>query len=199
MSEVSMPGASPLESWLRLGPLIDAVLDTAPERRAALVTALSRGDPARRAELERLVAQCEREPPLLSRPAAERFAGLLDAGVAQFPEALADRYRVARELARGGMATVYLARDLKHARDVAVKVVHPAVALVVGSERFLREIEIVAQLHHPHIVPLYDSGEADGLLYYVMPYEAGLSLRQRLARDGPLPPDEAVPILRDVC
>jgi Tol biopolymer transport system component len=191
-------GASPLESWPQLASLIDAVLDTAPEHRAALVAALSRGDPARRSELERLVAQCEREPPLLSRPAAECFAGLLDDGTARFPEALAERYRVTRELARGGMATIYLARDLKHARDVAVKVVHPAVALVVGSERFLREIEIAAQLHHPHIVPLYDSGDADGSLYYVMPYEAGASLRQRLGQ-GPLPLEDAVLILRDVC
>ena len=84
------------------------------------------------------------------------------------------------------MATVYLARDVKHGRDVAVKVVHPAVAATLGAGRFLREIEIAAQLHHPHIVPLYDSGEAGGALYYVMPYEAESSLRERLARDGPL-------------
>src|SRR3990170_4075399 len=97
------------------------------------------------------------------------------------------------------MATVYLAHDLKHGRDVAVKVVHPALASALGPERFLREIEIAAQLHHPHIVPLYDSGDAGGSLYYVMPYEAGLSLRQRLARDGPLPLEDAVLVLRDVC
>jgi Tol biopolymer transport system component len=187
-----------LESWSRLASLIDAVLDTAPDQRAALVAALSHGDPARRSELERLVAQCEREPALLSQPAAECFAGLLEDDLASFPDALAARYRVTKELARGGMATVYLARDLKHARDVAVKVVQPAVALVLGSERFLREIEIAAQLHHPHIVPLYDSGDADGCLYYVMPYEAGASLRQRL-RQGPVPLEDAVLILRDVC
>src|SRR5436309_11918445 len=97
------------------------------------------------------------------------------------------------------MATVYLARDVKHGRDVAVKVVHPTVAAALGTDRFLREIEIVAQLQHPHIVPLYDSGEADGSLYYVMPYEAGLSLRERVARDGQLPIDDVVQILRDVC
>jgi len=136
---------------------------------------------------------------LLSRPAAERFAALFDDGVAGFPEALAQRYRLTRELGRGGMATVYLAHDLKHGRDVAVKVVRPELAAALGPERFLREIEIAAQLHHPHIVPLYDSGDAGGSLYYVMPYEAGLSLRQRLARDGPLPLEDAVLILRDVC
>src|SRR2546430_1344980 len=97
------------------------------------------------------------------------------------------------------MATVYLSRDMKHGRDVAVKVMHPIVAATLGAERFLREIQIVAQLHHPHVVALYDSGEAEGVLYYVMPYETGPSLRHRLARDGALPPDEVVVILRDVC
>ena len=187
------------EDWSEIGPLVDALLDAPPERRAALIEELSAGDAVRRAELERLREQCEREPTLLSRPAAERFPALLDDAGAGFPQALAERYRLARELGRGGMATVYLARDLKHGRDVAVKVVHPAVASALGPERFLREIAIAAQLHHPHIVQLYDSGDADGSLYYVMPYEAGLSLRQRLARDGALPLAEAVLILRDVC
>jgi Tol biopolymer transport system component len=97
------------------------------------------------------------------------------------------------------MATVYLAHDLKHDRDVAVKVLHPALAAALGPQRFLREIEIAAQIHHPHIVPLYDSGTAGGSLYYVMPYEAGPSLRQRLEREGPLPLRDTVLILRDVC
>ena len=194
-----MSDVTPSDGWSRLALLIDAVLDAAPDARATLVAKLSEGDPARRAELERLVAQCEREPLLLSRPAAERFAGLLEDDTGRFPDALSDRYRVDRELARGGMATVYLAHDLKHARDVAVKVLHPSVALVLGRERFLREIEIAAQLHHPHIVPLYDSGDAAGALYYVMPYEAGASLRRRLAEQGPLPIEDAVLVLRDVC
>ena len=136
---------------------------------------------------------------MLARPAAERFASLLDEPGAALPEVLADRYHLTRELGRGGMATVHLARDLKHARDVAIKVVHPAIAVALGSERFLHEIAIVAQLRHPHIVPLFDSGDADGVLYYVMPFETGPSLRQRLATDGPLPLDDAVLILRDVC
>ncbi len=97
------------------------------------------------------------------------------------------------------MATVYLAKDIKHGRDVAVKVVHPVVASALGADLFLREIEIVAQLRHPHIVPLFDSGEADGSLYYVMPYEPGASLRDQLARDGPPPIENAVVVLRDVC
>src|ERR1700694_1834254 len=93
--------------------------------------------------------------------------------------ALADRYRIERELGAGGMATVYLAQDLKHHRPVAIKVLHAELAAALGPERFLREIEISARLHHPHIVPLYDSGEADGLLYYVMPQVEGESLRDR--------------------
>ncbi len=194
-----MAGTSPLDDWSELSSLVDALLDAAPERRDALILKLSVGDARRRSALERLLADCEREPQLLSRPAAERFAALFENEMARFPEALAERYRLTMELGRGGMATVYLARDLKHARDVAVKVVHPHVASALGADRFLREIRIVAQLHHPHIVPLYDSGEADGSLYYVMPYEEGSSLRQRLAHDGPLPMDDAVLLLRDVC
>ena len=194
-----MRDTPPSESWPRLSSLVDALLDATPDQRPALIEELSGGDPVRRSELERVVAECEGELPSLNRPAAERFAALLQDAVARFPESLAGRYRLTREVGRGGMATVYLAHDLKHARDVAVKVVHPLLASSSGGDRFLREIEIVAGLHHPHIVPLYDSGEADGSLYYVMPYEDGSSLRQRLARQHPLRIDEAVLILRDVC
>ncbi len=112
--------------------------------------------------------------------------------------ALADRYTVGEELGAGGMATVYLADDLKHHRQVAVKVLRPDLAATLGPERFLREIEVAAQLHHPHILPLYDSGEADGFLYYVMPYERGQSLREKLVKEGELPVTEAVRMLRDV-
>ncbi len=89
--------------------------------------------------------------------------------------ALSDRYRVEREIASGGMATVYLADDLKHNRRVAIKVLRAELAAALGTERFNREIQIAAQLSHPHILPLHDSGEADGLLYYVMPYVDGVS------------------------
>src|SRR2546423_6370955 len=111
---------------------------------------------------------------------------------------LAGRYTIERELGRGGMATVYLARDLKHDRPVALKVLRPELAAVLGGERFLREIRLTAQLQHPHILTLIDSGEADGFLYYVMPYVEGESLRQRLEREGQLPLDEALRITRAV-
>ena len=106
--------------------------------------------------------------------------------------ALANRYRLERELGAGGMATVYLAEDPKHGRKVAVKVLHPELAASLGAERFVREIRIVAGLTHPHILMLFDSGEAGGFLYYVMPYVEGESLRQRFERVGKLSVPEAV-------
>jgi eukaryotic-like serine/threonine-protein kinase len=112
--------------------------------------------------------------------------------------ALAGRYRVERELGAGGMATVYLAHDIRHDRDVAIKVLHPELGAAIGAERFLREIRVAASLHHPNIVPLYDSGEADGTLYYVMPVAGGESLRGRLLRNGALPTADAVRLAREV-
>jgi serine/threonine-protein kinase len=108
--------------------------------------------------------------------------------------ALADRYSIERQLGEGGMATVYLAKDLRHNRQVALKVLKPELAAVVGAERFLAEIETTANLQHPHILPLFDSGEADGFLFYVMPYVEGETLRDRLDREKQLPVDEAVRI-----
>jgi tetratricopeptide (TPR) repeat protein len=112
--------------------------------------------------------------------------------------ALASRYRIERELGRGGMATVYLAQDLKHDRPVAIKVLDPEVTAAIGPERFLREVKTVARLTHPHILPLHDSGEADGLLFYVMPYVEGESLRARLEREKQLPVEDALRIAREV-
>jgi serine/threonine-protein kinase len=112
--------------------------------------------------------------------------------------ALGDRYVIEREVGRGGMATVYLARDLRHSRPVAVKVLRPNPGSSFGLARFLREIELAARLSHPHILPLYDSGEAGGLPYYIMPYVEGESLRARLEREGRLPVDEAVRLVREV-
>ena len=112
--------------------------------------------------------------------------------------ALIDRYRIERELGAGGMATVYLAQDIRHDRKVAVKVLRPELASILGGERFLAEIKTTANLQHPHILSLFDSGEADGLVYYVMPYVEGESLRDRLVRQKQLPVDEAVGIAREV-
>ena len=118
--------------------------------------------------------------------------------LARLRTALADRYTIERELGAGGMATVYLAEDLKHDRRVAVKVLRPELAAALGPDRFPREIRILARLQHPHILPLLDSGEADGFLFYTMPYVDGESLRERIDREGALPVPEAVRILREV-
>jgi len=112
--------------------------------------------------------------------------------------ALADRYRIERELGQGGMATVYLAHDVRHDRNVALKVLRPELSAILGADRFLAEIKTTANLQHPHILSLFDSGEADGLVYYVMPYIEGESLRDRLTREKQLPVDDAVRIAREV-
>ncbi len=113
-------------------------------------------------------------------------------------EALKDRYLIEQEIGSGGMATVYLAQDLKHDRQVAVKVLKPELAETLGAERFLREIKTAANLTHPHILPLHDSGEADGFLFYVMPYVKGESLRERLTKEKQLPVGDAVRIAREI-
>lgn len=111
-----------------------------------------------------------------------------DSAVA-FQSLVAERYVIERELGRGGMATVYLASDSKHGRKVALKVLLPELAASLGAGRFLREIQLAARLTHPHILPVHDSGEVDGLLYYVMPFIEGESVRARLTRERRLPPD----------
>ena len=111
---------------------------------------------------------------------------------------LSDRYRIEREIGQGGMATVYVAEDIRHRRKVAIKVLHPELSAVLGPDRFLKEIELTANLQHPHILPLFDSGSADGLLYYVMPYVDGETLRGRLARERQLPIADAIRIATDV-
>src|SRR5438034_2742149 len=112
--------------------------------------------------------------------------------------ALVERYAIERKLGQGGMAVVFLAQDLKHDRPVALKVLRPELGAALGAERFLREIRITANLNHPHILPLLDSGEAAGLVYYVMPYVEGESLRDRLVREPQLPVEEALLIAREV-
>src|SRR3954469_7946492 len=116
--------------------------------------------------------------------------------VAQLTAALAGRYIVDREIGRGGMATVYLARDIRHDRRVALKVLNPELGAVLGVERFLSEIRVTANLQHPNLLPLFDSGDANGLLYYVMPYVDGETLRARLDREQQLPIEEAVRLAR---
>ena len=191
---------SPLtaERWVQLAPLIDAALDLEPDQRADYVDRICAGDSALRADLGRLLAECERNSSFIDRAAAERFALLMEDAPQELPAVLGDRFIVDREIGRGGMATVFLAHDRKHDRPVAIKVLRREISAGVGPERFLREIRTAARLQHPHIVPFYDSGEAGGILYFVMAYVIGESLRDRLQREPQLPVDEALRLTRDV-
>ena len=180
------------EHWQEVQRLVDGALDLPPEARGTFLDRACGSDGTLRSEAARLLDACERAAVaggLFDTPAVGQASGLLSA--------LSDRYTMGRELGRGGMATVYLARDLRHDRDVAVKVLEPTVASV-GAERFMREIHIAARLTHPHVLSVYDSGETDGRLYYVMPYVDGETLRARLARDGALQISEAVRLLREL-
>ena len=118
--------------------------------------------------------------------------------ISRLGAAISDRYRIERELGTGGMATVYLAEDVRHRRKVALKVLHPELSAVLGPERFLKEIELTASLQHPHILPLFDSGSADGQLFYVMPFVDGETLRTRLERERQLPIADAVRLATEV-
>ena len=186
-------------NWRELAPLLDEVLDAPPAERAERVRQLANGDAALQRQLEQLLAEAERDVPLLDEPAVRRFNELAaDESQPMLPDVLGGRYRVGRELGRGGMSSVYLAHDLKHGREVAVKIIRSDLAASLGHDRFLREIEIAARLRHPNIVPLFDSGEAGDALFFVMPYEDGLSLRERLRQNGALSIPDALSVLRDV-
>src|SRR5262245_14214027 len=117
---------------------------------------------------------------------------------AQLSSALTGRYVIDREIGAGGMATVYLARDVRHDRKVALKVLKPALGAVLGVDRFLIEIRVTANLQHPKLLPLFESGEAEGHLFYVMPYVEGESLRRRIDREKQLPVDEAIHIATSI-
>ncbi len=185
--------------WAELQPLLDTLLDAEPAEREGLLSKLTAEDPAGRAQLEHLLAECERDVPMLGATAVERFDHLVnETPPPELSGTLGGRYRIQRELGHGGMARVYLAEDLKHGRDVAVKVIRAELAASLGRDRFLREIGIAARLRHPNIMPLFDSGDAAGTLYFVMPYESGPSLRTRLDAGPALPMAEALSTLRDV-
>src|SRR3954464_4194953 len=117
----------------------------------------------------------------------------------QLNTALDGKYVIERRIGAGGMAVVYLARDLRHNRHVALKVLNPELGAVLGSERFMAEIQVTANLHHPNLLPLFDSGEAGGLLFYVMPFVEGETLRARLTRERQLGVDEAVRLATAIC
>ena len=189
--------------WGQIQEIFNSAIERPPAERASYIAAAT-DDPVLSDELLSLLRAHDGRGPLDSiadqlhglraAAAAVPLAGLL----ARLRSALGDRYRVERELGRGGMAIVLLADDLKHHRKVALKLLQPDLALDIGPARFLQEIAIAARLTHPHILPLHDSGEADGLLYYVMPYVEGESLRDRLRREGRFSLAQALEITRQV-
>jgi serine/threonine protein kinase/Flp pilus assembly protein TadD len=187
------------ERWKVLEPLLDAALCLTPTQRKAFLHEACAGDDEMRRELENMAAECGRSAAFLEPSAAERFKSLT--GDYDFPhlhEALAERYRLEEEIGRGGMAIVFRAHDLKHDRPVAIKVLKAGLGAPLGVDRFVREIAISARLSHPHILSLYDSGEAAGSLFYVMPYVEGKSLRDRLRAEQQLPIDECLRVAREI-
>ena len=192
------------ERWSIVDALLQAALERAPTVRSAFVAQECAGDAELQREVESLLAAEATAGDFLERPAHDPTAFDAEWTLTRLSAVLAGRYVLERELGRGGMATVYLARDLRHKRLVALKVLHQALGTLVGPSRFRREIETAAGLSHPHILPLYDSGgdvrDSSGgrLLYYVMPYVAGGSLRELLQREGRLAERTALRIVREV-
>jgi serine/threonine-protein kinase len=192
------------ERWRAVDAVLKAALACEPTQRDLFVADACADDEALRREVASLLAAHDRtDDDFLERPAAESIAlgGAPGPGTSlaeRLANALAGRYVIERELAHGGMATVHLARDLRHDRLVAIKVLRGELAAAVGAERFLGEIRVTASLQHPHILPLFDSGNADGLLWYAMPFVEGETLRSRLAREGRLPVDVAVQLVREM-
>ena len=184
--------------WKLLEPLIDASVKLPPERWPTFLDDACGGDAGVRADLEQLLLGHDRPDTLLDHPAAQRFGSLLGVVAAPPPALINGNYRIERKLGQGGMATVYLAHDVRHDRKVAVKLLHPELSAAFRAEQFLAEIRTMAGLSHPHILPLHDSGQAEGLLFFVMPYVEGETLRQRIDRDTQLGVEEVGRITREV-
>jgi tetratricopeptide (TPR) repeat protein/predicted Ser/Thr protein kinase len=182
------------ERWSRAAALFDDALDVGPGERDAWLAARCAGDAALLAEVRGLLEAHDRRGVLDRGPLAVLGGDVTP----RLAAALEGRYELRGELGRGGHAQVFLAHERKHGREVVLKVLRPDVALAAGAERFLREVRIAARLAHPHILPLIDSGEADGLLFYVMPRIEGETLRHVLQHEGRLPAARALPLLYDV-
>ena len=194
-----MTRTTPPERWREIEEVLDGALDLPTEERAAFLKSACGADAELRDAVDRLLRANDHAGDFLEQPVL-RIPLLVSDAAPSTPTfgtpgtTIAGRYVLDRELGRGGMATVYLARDTKHSRPVAIKVLDAEFPTRLGAMRFLREIEITANLQHPHILPLHDSGAVDGFLFYVMPYIDGESLRARLDRVGELPITEAVRI-----
>jgi serine/threonine-protein kinase len=216
--EATLAGARPEmtpERWRAIDAILKAALDREPRHRAIFIADACGGDEALRREVASLLAAHDGiGEEFLERPAAEALGASIEPQplAERLASALAGRYAIEREVAHGGMATVFLARDLRHDRRVAIKVLREELAAALGAERFLAEIRVTASLQHPHILPLFDSGsvparhphreqsqaEGPSLLYYVMPFVEGETLRSRLDREKRLPVPVAVQLAREM-
>jgi serine/threonine protein kinase/Flp pilus assembly protein TadD len=191
---VSGASLSP-ERRRQIEEVFEAALDRPPEERPSFLLSACAGDLALHAEVAALLEAHDLPGGILESDPRRMMAG---DPMTLAPGQKVDAYQVVREIGRGGMAAVYLAEDERHGRRLALKVLHPGLGAFFGHERFRREIRLAARLHHPHILPLHDSGESQGQLWYTMPYVDGESLRDRLRRQGRLPVTEAVRIARQV-
>ena len=186
-----------MNRWPEIEQLVDQLLEISVEERTAFLADRCGDDVELREQVERFMAGIrEGEKDFLPDLGPVPASALTPSPVA--PGSTLGGYRITREIGRGGMATVYLARDARHDRDVALKVLHPQIAMVVGPERFLREIKVTANLRHSNILPLFDSGSEGDALFYVMPYVEGESLRERLTRETRLPVNDAIRLAQEI-
>jgi tetratricopeptide (TPR) repeat protein len=183
--------------WRRIEELFDGALAISREERDAYLSEACPDDPELRAAVMRMLVAHDIDDGILDLPAKRESRPSIPLDM-RLAKALGQRYTIERELGRGGMAVVYLAHERKHARQVVIKVLRPEIGAFFGTHRFVREVHIAARLAHPHIVGLLDSGQAEGLLYYVMPYLEGETLRARLGRERPVPLTAALMLLRDI-
>ena len=192
------PGLPTSDRWDEIEPLLDAALALTPGQRSSFLEHACGSDLMLRHELEEMAAEVQRDADRLAARSPRR-SDASDADFGALREELKDRYEIEREIGRGGMATVFLARDLRHDRPVALKALRESYGASLGSERFMREIAIAARMSHPNVLPLYDSGEVQGIRYYVMPVVTEGSLRDRLRAEPQLPIGECVRIASEVC
>jgi eukaryotic-like serine/threonine-protein kinase len=188
------------EHWSRIDRLVEQADGLPPQQRDAFLRGACGADSALCAELRAQLADEYSSPGLLDHPATEVAGPLIGASVLPLPDpgGSLGGYTLVREAGHGGAAAVYLAEDPRHGRSVAVKVLYPEVARSLGRQRFLREIRLAARLQHPHLLPVFDSGETDGWLWFAMPWVSGESLARRLERESPLPVGDALRIAREV-